>query len=267
MIDHIQHQLQIIPIPVFKDNYVWLIHNNHKAIVVDPGDAIPVIHTLQKLNLDLQTILITHHHQDHIGGVDVLLETYPDVKVFAPKLEQYAFRHQPVSEPDNVYLGDWISAAKVIDVPGHTLGHIAYYIEHQQNEHQQQQWLFCGDTMFGAGCGRLFEGTPAQMMASLQILAALPVSTLVYCTHEYTLHNINFALTLEPTNKTLIQRHQDVLALIELGLPTLPSTIALELATNPFLRSDVTEIQSSLLLEKPTKLQTFTKTRELRNSY
>lgn len=262
MIDDIQRQLQIIPIPAFKDNYLWLIHNNHKAIVIDPGDAVPVIHVLKKLKLDLQTILITHHHQDHIGGVDILLEAYPDVKVFAPKLEQYAFTHEPVSEPDTVYLGDWISAAKVIDVPGHTLGHIAYYIEHEE-----QQWLFCGDTLFGAGCGRLFEGTPAQMMASLQKLAALPASTQVYCTHEYTLHNINFALTLEPTNKTLIKRQQDATKLIQSGQPTLPSTIAVELATNPFLRCDVAEIQLSLFLEKPTSLQTFTKTRELRNSY
>lgn len=262
MIDDIQHQLQIIPIPAFKDNYLWLIHNQHKAIVVDPGDATPVIKALKELKLDLQTILITHHHQDHIGGVEILLRTYPDVKVFAPKLEQYLFAHEPVSEPDNVDLGDWISTAKVIDVPGHTLGHIAYYIEHQQ-----QQWLFCGDTLFGAGCGRLFEGTPAQMMNSLQKLASLPASAQVYCTHEYTLHNIRFALTIEPSNKALTKRYQDAANLINAGRPTLPSTIALELATNPFLRSDYSEIQSSLFLEKPTSLETFSRIRELRNSY
>ncbi len=262
MIDDIQHPLQIIPIPAFNDNYLWLIHNQRKAIVVDPGDAVPVMNILKKLNLDLQTILITHHHQDHIGGVDLLLRAYPDAEVFAPKLEQYTFRHKPVSEPDQLYLGDWISSAKVIDVPGHTLGHIAYYIEHQA-----QQWLFCGDTLFGAGCGRLFEGTPAQMMASLQKLAALPASTQVYCTHEYTLHNLNFALSLEPGNPSLVQRQQDAKALRTAGQPTLPSTLALELATNPFLRCHMPEIQASLHTEEANPLQTFSAMRALRNSY
>jgi len=262
MIDDIQHPLQIIPIPAFNDNYLWLIHNQRKAIVVDPGDAVPVINTLKKLNLDLQAILITHHHQDHIGGVDLLLRAYPDAEVFAPKLEQYAFTHKPVSEPDQLYLGDWINGAKVIDVPGHTLGHIAYYIEHQG-----QQWLFCGDTLFGAGCGRLFEGTPAQMMASLQKLAALPASTQVYCTHEYTLHNLNFALTLEPGNPSLVKRQQDAKALRTAGQPTLPSTLALELATNPFLRCHIPEIQASLHTEEANPLQTFSAMRSLRNSY
>jgi len=262
MIDDMQHPVQIIPIPAFNDNYLWLIHNQRKAIVVDPGDAAPVINTLKKLNLDLQTILITHHHQDHIGGVELLLRTYPNAEVFAPKLEHYPFKHTPVGEPQQVYLGDWVSSAKVIDVPGHTLGHIAYYIEHNA-----QQWLFCGDTLFGAGCGRLFEGTPAQMQASLQKLTALPASTQVYCTHEYTLHNINFALTLEPGNASLIKRQQDAKALITSGQPTLPSSLALELATNPFLRCHMPEIQASLHTENTNLLQTFSAMRALRNSY
>ena len=262
MIDDIQHPIQIIPIPAFNDNYLWLIHNQRKAIVVDPGDAVPVINTLKKLNLELQTILITHHHQDHIGGVDLLLRTYPNLEVFAPKLEQYNFAHKAVSEPEQLDLGNWISSAKVIDVPGHTLGHVAYYIEHQA-----QQWLFCGDTLFGAGCGRLFEGTPAQMLASLQKLTALPVSTQVYCTHEYTLHNINFALSLEPSNVLLVKRQHDAKALLAAGQPTLPSTLALELATNPFLRSHMPEIQASLHIKTADSLQTFSAIRELRNSY
>nr|WP_294841222.1 hydroxyacylglutathione hydrolase [uncultured Methylotenera sp.] len=266
MIDDIQHPLQIIPIPAFNDNYLWLIHNQRKAIVVDPGDAVPVINTLKKLNLELQTILITHHHQDHIGGVDLLLRTYPNLEVFAPKLEQYSFAHKAVSEPEQLYLGDWISSAKVIDVPGHTLGHVAYYIEHQIKQ-QAQQWLFCGDTLFGAGCGRLFEGTPAQMMASLQKLTALPANTQVYCTHEYTLHNINFALTLEPGNPSLVKRQHDAKALLAAGQPTLPSTLALELATNPFLRSHMPEIQATMHMETADSLQTFSAIRALRNSY
>lgn len=257
-----QDQLQIIPIPAFQDNYIWLIHNNEQAIVVDPGDALPVIETLNELHLTLQTILITHHHHDHIGGVNSLLLAYPDVQIFAPKNEHYTFSHTPVAEPDKIDLGSWVNVAKVIDTPGHTLGHVAYYVEHHQ-----QQWLFCGDTLFGAGCGRLFEGSPAQMMHSLQKLTALPSTTQVYCTHEYTLHNINFALTLEPRNQALISRHQHTKQLINLGQPTLPSTIEIELLTNPFLRSDSLEIQSSLQLNNPTLLETFSKIRALRNLY
>ena len=262
MIDDIQQQIQIIPISAFSDNYIWLIHNQQQAIVVDPGDAIPVINTLKERKLDLQSILITHHHQDHIDGVALLLKTYPNTAVFAPKLEQYTFAHQAVSEPDHLDLANWISAVQVIDVPGHTLGHVAYYIEHKE-----RQWLFSGDTLFGAGCGRLFEGTPTQMLASLKKLAGLPVTTQVYCTHEYTLHNINFALTLDANNALLIQRLHDSQKRINAKQPTLPSTIALELATNPFLRCHTAEIQSNTLNKTPSELDTFTRIRQLRNSY
>jgi len=262
MIVDMQHQLQIIPIPAFKDNYIWLIHNGNQAIVVDPGDATPVFSTLKTLKLKLETILITHHHHDHIDGVNELVAKYPDAKVFAPRLEHYDFRHKPVSEPDTVKCSDWLPRARVLDVPGHTQGHIAYYIEHNG-----QKWLFCGDTLFGAGCGRLFEGTPLQMMTSLEKLAALPTDTQVYCTHEYTLQNINFALSLEPGNTALTQRRQYTIALRNAGLPSLPSTIALELATNPFLRCDSKEIQASSKLEKPTRLQVFSRIREIRNTY
>lgn len=262
MIVDMQQQLQIIPIPAFEDNYIWLIHNGKQAIVVDPGDAAPVLSTLKTLKLTLETILITHHHQDHIGGVDELTSKYPAVKVFAPKLERYNFRHMPVSEPDAIYCSDWLTHARVIDLPGHTLGHIGYYIEHDGH-----RWLFCGDTLFGAGCGRLFEGTPQQMMASLQKLAVLPIDTQIYCTHEYTLHNINFALSLEPGNAMLIQRQLDTMALRKLQQPSLPSTIAMELATNPFLRCSSKEIQTSIQLKNSTPLQVFSKIREMRNTY
>lgn len=255
-------QLQIIPIPAFKDNYLWLIHNGEQAVVVDPGDAQAVLDTLSALNLRLEAILITHHHQDHIGGVNKLLSTLPNVQVYAPKLEHYDFPHTKLSEPDKIKCASWLPMACVIDLPGHTLGHIAYYIAHED-----KKWLFCGDTLFGAGCGRLFEGSPSQMHHSLQKLAALATDTLVFCTHEYTLHNIQFALTVEPSNQALHKRHLDTLALRQKQLPSLPSTIALELATNPFLRCYSNEIQTLTGTKNKTAVDVFSKIRELRNHY
>jgi hydroxyacylglutathione hydrolase len=256
------HPLQIIAIPAFKDNYIWLIHNNTHALVVDPGDALPVISTLNLLQLQLAGILITHHHQDHIGGVDFLIENYPAVDVYAPSHEQYSFVHRPVTESDVVRIQQLNIALSVIDLPGHTLGHVAYY---SADDHQKL--LFCGDTLFGAGCGRLFEGTAEQMLNSLQKLANLPIETEVYCTHEYTLHNIDFALTLEPNNQDLIQRQLHTIELRSQHQPSLPSTIALELATNPFLRCHSQEIQSSIDLKNSPLIDVFSKIRELRNHY
>lgn len=266
MIMDMQHILQIIPIPAFKDNYIWLIHNNHQAIIVDPGDAEPVIDVLTKLQLNLNTILITHHHHDHIGGVVELSNAFPQVKIYAPKLEQYDFNHIAVDKGDTIDLSAFNLRFNVIALPGHTLGHIAYYaIEHSNHI------LLCGDTLFGGGCGRLFEGTPEQMYQSLQTLAALPANTRVYCTHEYTLHNLNFALALEPNNQALMKRHEETHQLRNSLRPTLPSTIALELATNPFLRCDSLEIQASIAkltsLKNLTELQVFTAIREMRNHY
>ena len=258
-----QHNLQIIPIPAFKDNYIWLIHNHQQAVIVDPGDAIPVLQTLQRLQLDLTTILITHHHHDHIGGVVALQNAYPHVRTYAPKREQYVFQHTSVSEADTVDLAEFPLQLAVIDLPGHTLGHIAYYIELASEENL----LFCGDTLFGAGCGRLFEGTPAQMYHSLQKLAALPQDTKVYCTHEYTMHNIEFAMTLESNNQQLVKRQQETIKLRNLQQPSLPSTIGLELATNPFLRCTSPEIQSSVQLPNAPALQIFSTIREMRNHY
>ena len=263
MIDGMQHNLQIIPIPAFKDNYIWLIHNGQQAVVVDPGDAIPVLKTLQRLNLTLDTILVTHHHHDHIDGVSALLEAYPNIIIYAPKLEQYTFDHTPVVELNTIHLNLLNLNFTVISLPGHTLGHVAYYAENANGE----SLLFCGDTLFGAGCGRLFEGTPAQMYASLQKLAALPPTTKVYCTHEYTLHNINFALTLEPNNLALIERHKKTQKLRDSDLASLPSTIALELTSNPFLRCDSAEIQLALHLKNASLLEVFTAARDLRNHY
>jgi hydroxyacylglutathione hydrolase len=263
MIDGMQHNVQIIPIPAFKDNYIWLIHNGQQALVVDPGDAIPVLETLKQLNLTLITILITHHHHDHIDGVERLQKLYPYIKIYAPKLEQYDFNHTPVNELNTISVDDLNLKFSVISLPGHTLGHVAYYAEKPDGEHL----LFCGDTLFGAGCGRIFEGTPAQMYKSLQKLASLPPTTQVYCTHEYTLHNINFALTLESKNPALRKRYQDTKKLRDSNLTSLPSSIALELATNPFLRCHSAEIQSALPLKDASLVDVFTMIRDLRNHY
>jgi hydroxyacylglutathione hydrolase len=262
-----QQQLQIIPIPAFKDNYIWLLHNGRHAIIVDPGDAEPVIACLKKLDLTLSCILITHHHADHIAGVAALIAAYADVTVYAPKLEHYAFPHIALAEPDSITLADFNLEFKVLDLPGHTLGHIAYYSAGNTGISNAHNALFCGDTLFGAGCGRLFEGTPEQMLASLQKLAQLPPDTQVYCTHEYTLHNISFALSLEPNNSALLQRQQTTLALRQQQQASLPSSIALELASNPFLRCNSSEIQASLGLKNAPQLQVFTTMRELRNHY
>lgn len=260
MIDSMHHDLQIIPIPAFKDNYIWLIHNGLHAAIVDPGDAIPVLEILDRLNLKLTVILITHHHYDHIDGVATLLKHSPDIQVYAPKLEQYLFEHAPVGEPDTFSIKELNIIFSLIDLPGHTLGHVAYYSE-------KNQLLFCGDTLFGAGCGRLFEGTASQMYQSLQRLSALPPATKVYCSHEYTLQNINFALTLEQNNFFLINRFKQTQTFRENNTPSLPSTIALERATNPFLRCTNNEIQSSIGLSNADPVEVFSILRNNRNHY
>ncbi|MFM2435402.1 MAG: hypothetical protein RL063_1383, partial [Pseudomonadota bacterium] len=196
-------------------------------------------------------------------GVTDLLTAYPESQVFAPKLEAFDFIHQSVSEGDHVILPELELVLEVLDLPGHTLGHVAYFSQLANDS----PILFCGDTLFGAGCGRLFEGTPAQMLTSLKKLTALPTQTRVYCTHEYTLHNINFALCLEPNNQDLLNRHQSTVAQRNQLLPSLPTTIGLELATNPFLRGHSQEIQATLGIKDASELEVFSITREMRNHY
>lgn len=222
--------MQIIPIPAFTDNYIWMVHNGQHALVVDPGDARPVQATLQGLGLHLEAILVTHHHADHTGGV-AELRTHYGAQVFGPARER-------VPEPlTRLQGGDTVNALlqsfQVIDVPGHTAGHIAYY----SSALAGAPALFCGDTLFSAGCGRLFEGTPTQMLASLQALAALPDATRVYCTHEYTLSNLRFARTVDPHNPDLARYERHAQTLRAQGIPTLPSTLGLERQINPFLRT------------------------------
>ena len=249
--------LHIVPIPAFDDNYIWLLHNKTHAVVVDPGDAQPVIHFLQNYNLILSAILITHHHADHIGGVTDLLN-FCDVHVYAPQYESYAFKHTAVAENSVIELSEIAENFRVIWLPGHTLGHIAYY---------NDQYLFCGDTLFSGGCGRLFEGTPAQMLGSLNRLKQLNSATKVFCTHEYTTKNVAFAMTLEPSNLALKQRQQQVKQLRQQNLPSLPTTIGLELSTNPFLRCNEVEIWQNSQAKNKDELSVFTVIRSLRNHY
>jgi hydroxyacylglutathione hydrolase len=233
-------ELAVLTVPAFQDNYLWLIHDGVHAAAVDPGDAGPILQALADNGLALTAILLTHHHADHIGGVASLLERFP-VPVFGPRNEKIAQVNHPLAEGDSVDVPGMALTLGVLDVPGHTSGHIAYV------KRTGVHWLFCGDTLFAGGCGRLFEGTPAQMVASLGKLAALPQDTLVYCAHEYTLSNLRFAQAVEPGNEALQLRAGDESAKRAAGLPTVPSSIGLERATNPFLRYREPEIVDSLV--------------------
>jgi hydroxyacylglutathione hydrolase len=255
--------LNLVALPAFDDNYIWMLHDGKQALVVDPGDADVVLEALKRLSLRLETILVTHHHIDHTGGVDVLRNT-TGAMVFGPLTETMP---EPIRRLTG---GDKVLAMgltfDVTDVPGHTSGHVAYYC----NNVAGSPLLFCGDTLFSGGCGRLFEGTPAQMLASLTQLASLPGNTRVCCTHEYTLSNLKFARAVEPNNADLIQYQAQCVALREANVPTLPSTIARELQINPFLRSDQAEVVHAAQQLDPTaadEVAVFTAIRQWKNNF
>jgi hydroxyacylglutathione hydrolase len=232
--------LAVLTVPAFNDNYLWLIHDGVNAAAVDPGDAQPILAALKAHGLTLTAILLTHHHADHTGGVPALLQHYA-VPVYGPRNDGIAAVTQPLSEDAPVDVPGLDLQLSVLEVPGHTLGHIAYF------RAGDEPWLFCGDTLFAGGCGRLFEGSPSQMVDSLNKLAALPAETKVFCAHEYTLSNLRFASAVDPGNAALQARMEADTAKRARGVPTVPSTIGMERNTNPFLRYAEPQIAAQLV--------------------
>jgi len=222
---------------VFSDNYVWVLQNEQdpRVAIVDPGDGVAVVGALDLKQLTPAAVLLTHHHADHVGGVDEIVEQR-NLPVFGPASESIPDVDRPMSDGDTVPIPEIGIELAVIDVPGHTAGHVAYLGE---------GFTLCGDTLFAGGCGRIFEGTTQQMYDSLQRLAALDLDTAVYCAHEYTVANLRFALEVEPNNIGLQQRLAIADRLRADGEPTVPSTIGDELATNPFLRGHVSEVRAA----------------------
>jgi hydroxyacylglutathione hydrolase len=223
--------LKIEPITAFSDNYIWLLHDATEAWVVDPGDAGAVLTALEAIGKPLRGILVTHHHFDHTGGIADLVALYQP-KVFGPDNPAIDHIDQRLQQGDQLdVLG---LSLEILEVPGHTLDHIAYFARDQQ----PVPLLFCGDTLFAGGCGRVFEGTPSMMHASLQRLAALPDNTRIYCAHEYTLANLAFAAAVEPGNTAIADRIEREQTRRRQNQPTVPSILSEELLTNPFLRCD-----------------------------
>jgi hydroxyacylglutathione hydrolase len=251
------------PLPAFSDNYIWLITDPPAptAVVVDPGEASPVLQVLRQRQLELCAVLLTHHHGDHVGGVNEILRTH-QVPVFGPARENIATVDHPVEGGDFIPFPDLGLEIEVIDVPGHTAGHIAY---------RGSDFALVGDTLFAGGCGRVFEGTPEQMHASLKCLAGLPAETLIYCAHEYTVANLEFARAVEPYNEALARRLEAAKKDRANRRPTVPSDIAEELETNPFLRCDqsavVASAEAKAGLDLPTAVDVFAVIRGWKDSW
>jgi len=254
--------IQVVPILAFKDNYIWCLVNEETkhCIIVDPGEAKPVLAYLKQFNLTLDALLITHHHWDHTNGIRSILKHYT-VPVFGPAKEKIVGVTHLINEGDKIELAHW-PIFEILAIPGHTLGHIAYIGNY---------FLFCGDTLFTGGCGRLFEGTAEQMLNSLNKLSRLPDETKVFCGHEYTLANLHFAQTIEPNNLHIKERLEKTRELRQKNLPSVPSSLAEERLTNPFLRCDNPEIKTRIEKRTGRKLTTpveiFSYLRQWKNNF
>ena len=259
--------MELIALPAFTDNYIWLWRQGQEAVAVDPGDATPVLTALARENLRLKAILVTHHHADHTGGVTELHHA-TQARVYGPAAECVPEPYTPVTDKDGFELLG--QPVRVLDVPGHTAGHVAYFLP----QAPRRPVLFCGDTLFSGGCGRIFEGTPAQMLCSLNYLASLPEDTDIYCAHEYTLTNLRFARAVMPDNRALQDYQAECQALRDLGLPTLPARLGREREINPFLRIDDPALRSAVTQHaglsassSDDSLQIFTALRQWKNDY
>lgn len=265
--------MQIYRIPVLSDNYIFLLHDLQQQIaaVVDPAEAEPVLQELQRLKAHLVAIFNTHHHSDHVGGNRTLLRQFPNATVYGSAEDQGRIPGQQVflREGDQVSFGKRM--AEVLFVPGHTRAHIAYYFPPPEFSSLEQDGaaqigeLFCGDTLFAGGCGRLFEGSPSQMIDSLSKLRALPDQTRVWCAHEYTLKNLQFALTVDPHNAQLQARLERVKQLRQQNTATIPSLLGEEKQTNPFLRWEQPELQAQTKSQTP--VQTFARLRGMKDMF
>ncbi len=250
---------QVLALPAFTDNYIWTWQEDGVAFVVDPGDAGPVLAYLSDNHLTLGGILVTHHHPDHVHGIGRLRETYPQVPVYGPANSPFEASTHPLSDGDTFRIGS--QEFRIIATPGHTLDHICYF---------HPQALFCGDTLFAGGCGRLFEGTAEQMHRSLQTLAELPAETPVYCTHEYTLANLTFAAAARPQHAATLQRLAQVRTLRQDNRITLPTSIGDERQTNPFLCVDDAALQAGLIAQgrdAADPVSTFTSLRRWKDEF
>ena len=259
--------MKLIALPAFSDNYLWLWQQDQLAVVVDPGDAAPVLQALAKGGLKLAAILVTHHHADHVGGVREL-HLATGAQVFGPAREDVPMPFTPVMQGDALELLG--QPLQVLDVPGHTAGHVAYFLP----DATPHPVLFSGDTLFSGGCGRIFEGTPAQMLASLDSLAALPASTQICCAHEYTVSNLRFALAVEPSNTDLQTYAAHCQQLRAQGVSTLPAQLGMELQINPFLRARHPHVRHAVAqhaglsaLEQTDDVAVFAALREWKNDF